>query len=49
VGFTLPPQKKVHVERATGAEVDIGAALEFFYFQGGNSFPRDDVFPSGKY
>jgi hypothetical protein len=42
------PQKEVHVERATGAEMDVCAALELFDFQGNISFPLKGVLSGGK-
>jgi len=37
--FSLVSQKEMNIERATGAEMDVCAALEFFNFQWSLSFP----------
>jgi hypothetical protein len=41
------PQEEVNIQRPTGAEVDVGAALEFLNSQRRLSFPEDGFLSGG--
>jgi hypothetical protein len=44
--FSLVSQKEVNIQRSTGAEVDVCAALEFFNFQKSVPFPQASCSPA---
>ena len=45
--FSLVPQKEVNIQRSTGAEMDVCAALELLNFQGSISFPKEGILSCG--
>jgi hypothetical protein len=45
--FSLVPQKEVNIQRSTGAEMDVCAALELLNFQGSISFPQEGILSCG--